>query len=313
MTHIQQRRDTAATWTSVNPILYEGEAGHETDTGKWKLGDGVTAWDALPYKSDVDSVAGKTGVVTLEVADIADAAPIDSPTFTGSPTAPTPATADNDTSIATTAHVKNNIALVRGAAPVDLDTLEKIADSLGDDPDFTGSMDDALALKAPLASPEFTGNPTAPTPTLGDDDTSIATTAHVKAVVADALAQIGLWTSGFDPATTGFTTSSEVMYYTRIGDTVTVSFRATIATVSATVLAVQLPFPFARIPTAQVIGVAHASDVSANAYAVGGAYIASADTVSFLGSAGVWTNLAPIPWAAGDFMSFTLTYEADPL
>lgn len=42
----------------------------------------------------------------------------------------------------------------------------------------------ALNLKANLASPAFTGNPTAPTPTAGDNDTSIATTAFVTAAVA---------------------------------------------------------------------------------------------------------------------------------
>jgi microcystin-dependent protein len=44
----------------------------------------------------------------------------------------------------------------------------------------------SLALKAALASPAFTGNPTAPTPTAGDNDTSIATTAFVTAAVAAA-------------------------------------------------------------------------------------------------------------------------------
>lgn len=42
----------------------------------------------------------------------------------------------------------------------------------------------ALALKAALASPAFTGNPTAPTPSVGDNDTSIATTAFVATAVA---------------------------------------------------------------------------------------------------------------------------------
>lgn len=106
MTHIQQRRDTAATWTSVNPVMYEGETGHETDTGKWKLGDGVTDWIGLPYKAGVDSVAGKTGAVLLDVDDVTGAAPLASPGFTGNPTAPTPNPADNDTSLATTAFVK---------------------------------------------------------------------------------------------------------------------------------------------------------------------------------------------------------------
>src|SRR5215472_15300267 len=46
---IQLRRDTAAHWTSANPILAEGETGWETDTRKFKLGDGSTAWNTLIY------------------------------------------------------------------------------------------------------------------------------------------------------------------------------------------------------------------------------------------------------------------------
>jgi hypothetical protein len=80
-------------------------------------------------------------------------APKASPVFTGDPRAPTPASGDNDTSIATTAFVK-----VQG---------------------YITSA--ALTGYAPLASPVFTGNPTAPTPTFGDNDTSIATTAFVQA------------------------------------------------------------------------------------------------------------------------------------
>jgi len=48
-TIIQLRRGTAASWTSANPILAQGEEGYETDTGKIKIGDGVTAWASLPY------------------------------------------------------------------------------------------------------------------------------------------------------------------------------------------------------------------------------------------------------------------------
>lgn len=46
---IQLRRGTAATWTATNPTLAQGEAGVETDTLKVKIGDGVTAWNALAY------------------------------------------------------------------------------------------------------------------------------------------------------------------------------------------------------------------------------------------------------------------------
>lgn len=47
-------------------------------------------------------------------------------------------------------------------------------------------LDAQLALKAPLASPVFTGDPTAPTPALGDNDTSIATTAFVTSAISAA-------------------------------------------------------------------------------------------------------------------------------
>jgi hypothetical protein len=46
---IQMRRDTAARWTSIDPILMEGEFGLETDTGKAKMGDGVKKWSELSY------------------------------------------------------------------------------------------------------------------------------------------------------------------------------------------------------------------------------------------------------------------------
>lgn len=48
---IQLRRDTAARWASINPVLAQGEPGIETDTGKQKFGDGSTSWTALPYAS----------------------------------------------------------------------------------------------------------------------------------------------------------------------------------------------------------------------------------------------------------------------
>lgn len=42
---------TAAVFTADDPVLMEGEQAHESDTGKEKIGDGVTAWAALPYKA----------------------------------------------------------------------------------------------------------------------------------------------------------------------------------------------------------------------------------------------------------------------
>lgn len=51
MTTIKLRRGTAAEWTSSNPILAAGEMGIETDTRKFKFGDGVAAWNTLAYAS----------------------------------------------------------------------------------------------------------------------------------------------------------------------------------------------------------------------------------------------------------------------
>lgn len=54
---IQIRRDTAANWTSANPILAQGELGLETDTLKVKAGDGSTAWNSASYLIDTGGYA----------------------------------------------------------------------------------------------------------------------------------------------------------------------------------------------------------------------------------------------------------------
>jgi hypothetical protein len=112
-------------------------------------------------------------------------APLASPTFTGTPAAPTVATADNSTTIATTAYVKNQGYATSGAIPPPSSTVPVM--------DSTGAVGTATAYargdhvhpsdtsRAPLASPAFTGTPTAPTPTSTDSSTNIATTAFVKA------------------------------------------------------------------------------------------------------------------------------------
>lgn len=62
-TLIQQRRGTAATWTTVNPVLAAGEMGFETDTKKFKFGDGTSTWTALAYDGADKAVVGHTHTV----------------------------------------------------------------------------------------------------------------------------------------------------------------------------------------------------------------------------------------------------------
>lgn len=54
-TRLQVRRGTANNWTTVNPTLYAGEIGYETDTGRFKVGDGTTSWTGLDYDAVVPS------------------------------------------------------------------------------------------------------------------------------------------------------------------------------------------------------------------------------------------------------------------
>jgi hypothetical protein len=49
---IQVKRGTAAEWTSANTVLYSGEIGLETDTGKFKIGNGSTVWNSLAYTAN---------------------------------------------------------------------------------------------------------------------------------------------------------------------------------------------------------------------------------------------------------------------
>ena len=78
---IQIRRDTAANWTRVNPVLSDGEPGLETDTNKVKYGDGTSAWGSLEYarggssgggdsivNGDYSVSVGANGVVTMETS-----------------------------------------------------------------------------------------------------------------------------------------------------------------------------------------------------------------------------------------------------
>lgn len=58
---IQIRNDVAATWTSVNPILAQGEFGYESDTQKIKVGDGATHWVSLPYIPYFGAITQLTG------------------------------------------------------------------------------------------------------------------------------------------------------------------------------------------------------------------------------------------------------------
>jgi len=199
--------DGSGNATSVIPLAGKGAF---VDLSSSQTVGGAKTFSTVPKASQ--DASGSTDLVRKSQVDtlLTAKAPLASPGFSGTPTAPTAAPATNTTQIATTAFVQDALA---GAGAGDMlksvydttnngkvDTAET-ADAVA----WTGvtgkpssfppaahthptsevtGLDTALAAKAPLASPALTGTPTAPTATAGTSSTQLATTAFVAAAVA---------------------------------------------------------------------------------------------------------------------------------
>ena len=104
-----------------------------------------------------------TKITTNVIADGAiTSAKLDSSSLSipSTATATTQSAGDNSTKVATTAYVETAVSNLVSAAPAALDTLDELAAALGDDANFSTTITNSLALKAPLASPDFTGDVT---------------------------------------------------------------------------------------------------------------------------------------------------------
>ena len=73
---MQQRRGTAAQWTAADPILAAGEIGFETDTGKFKIGNGSSIWSALSYFADSQDFSSANVVMNSEKGSANGVAPL---------------------------------------------------------------------------------------------------------------------------------------------------------------------------------------------------------------------------------------------
>ncbi|UYP69636.1 head decoration protein [Thalassobacter stenotrophicus] len=198
--------DGSGNATSIVPVA--GSGGFIALVGTQTVGGSKTF--SLVPKSAQDASAA-TDLVRKSQVDglLSTKAPLASPTFTGSPTAPTAVAGTNSTQIATTAFVNDAIAGF-GAGDMSKSTYDtdndgkvdaaETADAVpwsgitGKPTSFTPSshshsiaqvtgLQTALNAKAALASPALTGSPTAPTATAGTNTTQIATTAFVAAAI----------------------------------------------------------------------------------------------------------------------------------
>ena len=66
---IQLRRGGAQEWANANPTLAQGELGIELDTGRFKIGDGVTAWNSLRYERPIESTSNTANTLVQRDAD----------------------------------------------------------------------------------------------------------------------------------------------------------------------------------------------------------------------------------------------------
>ena len=110
-----------------------------------------------PISTATQNALDLKATITIVDASFNLKADLASPTFTGTPSAPTADAAANSTQIATTAFVKSAVASLVASAPATLDTLNELAAALGSDASFSTTVTNSLASKAPLDNPTFTG------------------------------------------------------------------------------------------------------------------------------------------------------------
>jgi hypothetical protein len=147
-TRMQQRRGTAEQWLLADPVLAAGEIGFETDTGSFKLGDGISHWGDLDYFETTFSLQGTLddyvpltqkgaalGVATLGADGFVPASQLD---------------------IDVSGDINAAVSALIGGAPELLDTLNELAAAIGDDANFVTTINSNITSgdAATLASAE---------------------------------------------------------------------------------------------------------------------------------------------------------------
>lgn len=199
-TRMQQRRDTAANWSLVDPILAPGEIGFETDTGEFRVGNGTDVWsDLSPFKNIVDlggslddyillSQKGTAnGVATLDSASQVPLNQLGNVDVSGAISTHNSDTTNvhgivDTAALATKAYADNAasvaVASVIDSAPAVLNTLNEIAAALGNNANFSTTISDQINSKANKNSPTISGT----TVFLGSVDFSSASVVGIDSL-----------------------------------------------------------------------------------------------------------------------------------
>ena len=229
---MQQRRGTAAQWISTNsgngPILNAGEIGYETDTNKFKIGDGTNHWANLSYFSDADRTLAFTTSLTFEgatadsyetvlqvtdptadrtitlpnnsgtVALTSDIAELSQDAIDSAITAGTGITKTYDDAANTLTLAVNTSTMQARVANV-TDTEIGYLDGV------TSAIQTQMDTKAPLASPALTGTATAVNLTLSGNLTVNGTTTTVNSTevnIGNSFTFEGATADGFETTLT---------------------------------------------------------------------------------------------------------------
>ena len=137
-TKIQVRRDNAADWNITNPTLSEGEIGYETDTGKFKIGNGSSLWSALDYFDVEVDLSSYLSISSASTTYLTKASASSTYATTGSL---------NSGILSASAAA---VSFLVDSAPATLDTLNEIAAAIADDANYATTITTALTLKSPL-------------------------------------------------------------------------------------------------------------------------------------------------------------------
>lgn len=170
--HVLKYDSATGVWTNGGiegasfEVFYQPSAPSNPQLGDiWVDSDeNLTEYDSLNVSNVLPTQTGNSGKYLTtdgsnplwQSIDLSIYATKSSPTFTGTPLAPTAAVGTNTTQIATTEFVRSELANLVAAAPSTLDTLDELAAALGDDQNFATTVTNSIATKEPVINPGTT-------------------------------------------------------------------------------------------------------------------------------------------------------------